>query len=193
MTPEEELFVIAERLEGVGASSEFAAAEEALCAADDVAMEASRAFSGSWLGYHACVYYRDLAPPPPGAHFSQEWGLQDMSYTSLGSRGEWYEFDTKELELHLWAKAGNPDLSALETAAVAAMDAFNAAKAEIRSIILTKNAEETDVFLTQLLAELDKIRPLTGGKIASIWSPKGQVMTRDTVAIGQGNRLPPMW
>lgn len=191
MTPYEELFAIAERLEGVRGSPELAAAEGALSALNDVATEAGRAFSGSWLGYHAYVYYKDLAPPPPGAHFSQEWGLQDTSFTSMGSRGEWHEFDPNELQTYLRTKAGDPDLSAVETAAGAAEEAFNTAKAEIRSIVLTENAEGSDVFLTQLLADLDKVQPLTAGEIAGIWSSKGQVMTRDAVAAGQGTRVPP--
>ena len=49
MTPYEELFAIADRLEAVRVSADLAAAEEALAALDSVAAEAARAFSGSWL------------------------------------------------------------------------------------------------------------------------------------------------
>lgn len=191
MSPHEELFTIAERLEGVRASLELVAAEEYLSALIEVAEEAARAFSGSWLGYHAYVYYQDLAQPPPGEHFSQEWGLKDMSFTGIGTQGEWREFDPNDLRTYLRKKAGNPDLSAVNTAAGAAEQIFNVTKADIRSIILTENAEGGDVFLTQLLADLDKIQPLTAGEIVDIWRPKGQVMTRDTLALGQGNRVPP--
>jgi len=191
MTSYEELFAIADQMEKIRASPELQSAEDALCALDDVAMEAGRAFSGSWLGYHAHVYYKDLEPPPPGAHFSQEWGLKDMSFSSLGSRGNWCEFDPKELKTHLHAKAGNVDLSAVASAAGAADEAFKATKAEIRSILLTENAEESDVFLTQQLADLDKVHPLTTAEIAEIWSPKGQVITRDMVAMGQRTKVPP--
>ena len=37
--------------------------------------QVSRAFSGSWIGYHANVYYKDFQTPPPGDHFRPEWGL----------------------------------------------------------------------------------------------------------------------
>jgi predicted nucleotide-binding protein len=191
MTPYEELFAIAGRLEGIRASPELAAADGTLSAMNDVATEAGRAFSGSWLGYHAYVYYNDLTPPPPGAHFSQEWGLKDMSFTSMGSRGDWREYNPNELRTYLRTKVGDPDISAVETAAGAANEAFNTAKAEIRSILLTENADGSDVFLTQLLADLDKVQPLSALEIAEIWSPKGQVIIRDMVAANQGTKLPP--
>mgnify|MGYP000850986682 FL=1 len=34
--------------------------------------QVSIAFSGSWIGYHANVYYRGLQTPSPGDHFSSE-------------------------------------------------------------------------------------------------------------------------
>lgn len=34
--------------------------------------EASKSWSGSWLGYHSRIYYDQLKPVPPGARFSRE-------------------------------------------------------------------------------------------------------------------------
>ena len=31
-------------------------------------------WSGSWMGYHSELYYRDFAPPPLENSFSPEWG-----------------------------------------------------------------------------------------------------------------------
>jgi predicted nucleotide-binding protein len=191
MTPYEELFIIADRMERIRSSEDLAAAEGALRGLEEAANEVGRAFSGSWLGYHANVYYKDLLPPPPGAHFSQEWGLQDVSFTRLGSSGQWREVDPQELRDQIREHAGNPDLSGIQSAASDADEAFKAAKAEINSILLTENRDGSDLFLTSLLADLDKLQPMSAGEIAQIWSPKGQVMTRDMVAGGQGNRVPP--
>ena len=93
MTPFDELFALAHRLEEASRAAALDEANAGLRGLDEVVSLAARAFSGSWLGYHARVYYKDLQSPPAGAHFSQEWGLNDMSYTSLGSRGEWMEYD----------------------------------------------------------------------------------------------------
>ncbi|HUZ65142.1 MAG TPA: hypothetical protein VMU82_15660, partial [Acetobacteraceae bacterium] len=169
MTSYEELFAIADRLEAARASTELAAAEGALTTLETVATEAGRAFSGSWLGYHSHVYYEGLKPPPPGAHFSQEWGLMDTSLTSLGSRGDWREYDPKELEAYLRARAGDPNLSAIHAAAATAEAVFSTAKADIHSILLIENPGSSDTFLTQLMADLERVQPPTAADIVEIW------------------------
>jgi hypothetical protein len=54
------------------------------------------------LGYQASVYYNDLQTPPPGAHFSQEWGLMDR-FGIQGTTGDWREFRTKEIKIFMEA------------------------------------------------------------------------------------------
>jgi hypothetical protein len=191
MTPHEELFAIANRLKSESASPKLAAAGEALNALETTAREAARAFSGSWLGYHSHVYYAALKPPPPGAHFSQEWGLMDVNFTSLGSRGDWEEYDPEELQSCLRARAGNTDLGDIRDAAADAESAFSDATAEIQSILLIENAGGSDTFLAQLMKDLRAVRVLTTADIVDRWSPKGQVMTRDATALGQGRQTPP--
>jgi predicted nucleotide-binding protein len=191
MTPAEELFLIAERMDEIWASAELKDAEGDLSSLEQAAIEVGRSASGSWLGYHAHVYYRDFAPPPSGARFSQEWGLEDMSFTSMGSRGDWCEVDPKEVLSHIGSEAGNPDLSNVRRVASEAESAFKIAKADVSSILITENANAADPFLTKLTSDLEKIEPLTAGEIIEIWSPKGQVMTRDMVAVGQRSKIPP--
>jgi hypothetical protein len=38
----------------------------------EAANKFENSWSGSWLGYHSCVYYNDFETPPPGALFSKE-------------------------------------------------------------------------------------------------------------------------
>ena len=191
MTSSDELFEISNRLDTIGNSAEFLAAEESLTELESVSHEVGRAFSGSWLGYHAHVYYDDLQPPPPGAHFSQEWGSKDMSFTSMGSQGEWREYVPEELTRDMRERACNPDLSSVVTASATATEAFRDAKAEIKSILLTDNPENSDTFLSQLLEDLEKLDPLSESEIIMLWQPQGQIMTRDMIAMGQGNKAPP--
>ena len=40
----------------------------------NAATEIHKSWSCSNMGYHSCVYYEGLAPRPPGAQFSAEWG-----------------------------------------------------------------------------------------------------------------------
>ena len=50
---------------------------------EETAINVGKSWSGSWLGYHSRVYYRDLQPVPPGARFSKEWGQRGKR---LGAR-----------------------------------------------------------------------------------------------------------
>ena len=48
---------------------------EPLKALIHAAEEVGKAWSGSWIGFHSLIYYAGFSPPPPGQHFSSEWGL----------------------------------------------------------------------------------------------------------------------
>lgn len=191
MTSFEELFAIAGELESVSKSPALREAEPSLDALHSAAGRVGRASSGSWLGYHANVYYHDLMPPPPGAHFSQEWGLKDLSITSLGSRGDWEEFDPEEVKLCIRREARGPDLTSVTEASEEATASFKRASSAIKSIILTATRGKPDGFLSKLDKELEEIRPLSPIEVAQIWQPSGQIMTRDMIAMSQGSRVPP--
>ena len=62
------------------------------------------AWSGSWIGYHANIYYQNLQPPPPGAHFSPEWGGLPTFFIR-GSSGEWAEFDPGDVQSAIFEMA----------------------------------------------------------------------------------------
>ncbi|MES2044317.1 MAG: TIR domain-containing protein [Pseudomonadota bacterium] len=191
MTPAEELLAIADRLDAAATPSALEASEGDLTKLEEVSAEAGRAFSGSWLGYHARVYYNNLQPPPPGAHFSQEWGLKEMSFASMGSHGDWREYDPAALIDHLRERAGKPSLVSVSAAADEADETLRDAKAEIQSVLLTENADGSDKYVAQLVADLDRFKPVTAAEAIQHWVPKGEKMTRDTVVVGQGNQVPP--
>lgn len=190
MHPSEELFQIAKRLKKAaiaGAQDNIARPLDAL---EKAANSLNRSFSGSWLGYHSHVYYAGLVPAPPGANFSQEWGLKEL-FGDLGSVGDWQEFDPEAVKSHILAKAGRPDLRAPQEAAKRAVAEFTSSKSEIMSIFENEIDGQRDAFLTRLRSDLDNLDPASAFEVVEHWSPKGQIMTRDTLAMGQGNRIPP--
>jgi hypothetical protein len=79
----------------------------------DTAVAFGDSWSGSNLGYHATVYYGDFQPPSPGAHFSVERGIEEVFGTSLGSRGDWREYNCGDVKRLIFDDAGNPDLAEL--------------------------------------------------------------------------------
>jgi predicted nucleotide-binding protein len=190
MKPAEELSQIARTLKRCAATGDAVDIVEPLQAIKRSATDVGRAFSGSWLGYHSKVYYADFVPPPPGANFSQEWGIQDMTYSSMGSRGSWRQYDPVDVKSRIRQAAGSADLTAARDASRQAAEAFASAKMEMLSIIENELDRGSDQFLLRLKGDLEKMAVLSGFEIAQIWSPKGQIMTRDTLAAGQRTQVP---
>ncbi len=106
----EELLQIADRLDRLAERGNDGAITEPLGALKEAVDKVGRAFGGSWLGYHANVYYAGLKLPPPGAHFSQEWGLMDTYGSArLGSHGDWLEYDSENVRNAVYELAGTMD------------------------------------------------------------------------------------
>ena len=191
MTAYEELFALAEKLKSAARVSESEEVSKPLSDLEEAAQKIGRSFSGSWQGYHSHVYYIDFSPPPPGAHFSQEWGLMDNYLSSLGSRGDWREYDADVVKARIRELAEEPNLDKAHKAAEAASDAFEFAKSEIISILQNELDGREDGFLENLKNEVDELEPLSKFDVEQHLSPKGQIMTRDTIVIGQGTKIPP--
>ena len=150
-----------------------------------------RSFSGSWQGYHSRVYYAGLSTPPPGAHFSQEWGLMNTYASSLGSHGDWCKFDAEDVKAHIRHSAGAPDLETAHAAAKGVSETYQEAQYEIISILQNELEEKSDGFLEDLKKKIEELEPLSPFEVAQHMAPKGQIMTRDTVTLGQGTQVPP--
>lgn len=191
MLPFEELDAIAKKVASAADPINEAAITTPLKRLVEAADQVGLSFSGSWLGYHSRVYYAGLAPRPPGANFSQEWGLKDLSFTRLGSVGDWQEFDPESVKQIIRSQAGDPDLESARDAAKNASEIFEQEKANTLSILETELSDNPDTFLAKLKERIEGLEPLSTIDVAQIWSPKGQIMTRDTLALGQGTQIPP--
>ena len=191
MTPSEELFAIAEQLKKVLSLSEASNIVDPLSELAEAVNSVKVSFSGSWQGYHSHVYYEDFKRPTPSAHFSQEWGLMDNYMSSLGSRGNWREYDPEVVKTHILNLAGNPNLDPARDAAANATKEFDKYQSEMLSIFQNTLEEISDTFLEKLSSDLEKLKPATPFEVADHLSPKGQIMTRDTVTLGQGMKIPP--
>src|SRR2546423_4502031 len=125
-----ELCAIADRLD----NQKEPPASTSLTKLKDAAESVGKAWSNSWLGYQSRVYYKDLQPVPPGAHFSKEWGFTD-SYPIPGTQGEWAEYDFDSLVAEIHRMAGNPKLEKLEEKQKAATELFEESQARVLSLI----------------------------------------------------------
>jgi predicted nucleotide-binding protein len=143
----------------------------------EVQAKVSKSWSGSWFGYHSRVYYSNLESPPPGAHFSSEWGLQDMF--GQGSRGDWVEYGYDSVYAEILDRAENPDLSRIKKWNTELLVLFESVVRELEVIFVLE--QETDQFYKTLLGELASIKVLNEKDYLAHVIPKKH-STRDGIA-----------
>ena len=154
----------------------------------EAAESASAAWSGSSLGYHALVYYADLAPPPPGAHFSREWGFISPLQ---GTTGDWREYPHDHVIRYIEKSAGTPDLSRLHTDATEAYQLVDDAKDDVASMLRAELGGRVDEHLGKVLEKVLGISILSYDTCLRAQLPSGQFMSRDSAALGGGLRSAP--
>lgn len=153
------------------------------------ATQVALAWSGSNLGYHSRVYYEGLAVPPPGAHFSSEWGLYEGSWGD--TTGNWHEYPYDTVFQHIHHLADDPDLTRAQTVSADARKAFEEAKADIASVISALLAQHPDEFLTSVKGAVEKLIVFTQFEATRMQLPTGTFVSRDTLAMGQGFQSAP--
>lgn len=158
---------------------------------EEVSLAVEKSWSGSWLGYQSRVYYNGFKTPPPGAHFSITWGLND-SYISE-TKGDWVEYLFQQVTDYIYDNAGDVDLDNYKKEADEVEDILIDAKDEALSIIHAniKNLPSDDKFLQSLIEKIEHIRIYSESDFVSARSPKGQFRCADQVAVSQGFLTPP--
>lgn len=185
----DELLHIGEQLDDFLAKSRKPEIEKLLAKLQESAQELAKSWSGSWLGHHAYIYYADFQPPPPGAHFSQEWGL--MKSFSPGTSGDWQEYDFDDVRKLIFANAGKPNLSRAKELAKEGRTLFEEKREEVLSILETYLAKRSDTFIERLRNKTKKEGLFTAEDFIKALRPSGNFVSRDSVAVTQGLWKPP--
>jgi hypothetical protein len=138
----ERLLAEAQKLEELVKQRDSKNVAEPLRRLRDAANQVGQSWSGSWLGYQSRVYYADLQPTPAGAHFSTEWGFQDLSLgiDVGGTRGEWCEYTFDSVRQAIFSLAGVDSLGSAERLAVRSKEAFDYCQEEFMSLAFTTRA-----------------------------------------------------
>jgi predicted nucleotide-binding protein len=186
----EELLEIADRLERIWERAAEPDIKPRLDRLEEAATQIGKAWSGSCIGYHSRIYYKGLVPPPPGAHFSPEWGMMN-SYPIRDTTGDWQEFDPARVETAIRRLAQNPELEPARQLAASAERAVENTKPDLLSVLTTTLAEQQDGFLTSLRDEVETTTVLSQSQVTRRWLPSGQIMSRDSLAMTQGLQVPP--
>lgn len=142
--------------------------------------EVGRAWSGSFIGYHATVYIEGLRPTLPGEFFSSEWG-------PMRSRGDWAEYAFEGVKQEIERRAEVQGVEAINDAASMAGSAFDSARSEILpalDAILASRKDDTLKELRESIASLHDHGSMED--FARSWIRQGQYVVRDPRAQGGG-------
>lgn len=183
----EQLRALAVDLNSAEAAGDDVPVAGVLAEVDKAVASFGRAWSGSNLGYHSCVYYENFKPPPAGAHFSSEWGFLGVF---SGTTGQWKEYDREDVLTAIMAAAGSPDLTDAESKAQDARTLFAANRGEITCILSAYLRFNDDSYISDLLEKINGLQASTEADMLRFALHKFsgiQVMSRDSVAIGQGS------
>jgi predicted nucleotide-binding protein len=160
-------------------------------AVEDAANEVGKSWSGSWLGYHARVYYENLQPIPPGARFSKEWGFTEL-YAIEGTVGNWVECDSDEIINEILRLSGIENIDSLDTEANQTREKFDEAQAMLLSLLSPfSDTDQSDSFLSDLIDKIKKEKVFSIADYVKYYRPSGQQMSRDMNAIQSGLHTPP--
>ena len=189
MDAAEELEQIVGRLGKLAQRGDSAEIGDPLSALQESATRVGGAASGSWLGYHALVYYEGLEKPPPNAHFDLAWGLMEGTFSSRTS-GSWVQYAREMVIEAIHRRAGDPDLGPARKFDDEARESIEACKSEISSILQTY-ADRDDPHLESIRSEIDDTSLVRREDVIKVFVPRSEWMSHDNLAINQGRQTPP--
>jgi predicted nucleotide-binding protein len=190
LVPADELFWIADKLTALSREAQESSAYVDAEAIKKAATTIGQAASGSWMGYHANVYYAGLHPPPAGARFSVEWGLMEC-WPIEATVGDWREFSNEQIRSAIRSLSASADISAYRQVSSNAADKFKAYKSEVESILTIALSRKKDVLLDGLLKDTLALKLFGSNGVVDELRPKGHVISRDMTAVSQGTHVPP--
>jgi len=146
--------------------------------------QVSRAFSGSWIGYHANVYYKDFQTPPPGDHFRPEWGL--MQGYGNPTLQNWIEYLRDDIRSAIMRDIDPEFETSLSRISEQAKKVLNE-NFEIVYTILAALLEDSETMTLNRIHDCIKNvhLDLSANTLISAMRPQN-MMTRDATAMSQG-------
>ena len=186
----EELTQMVNTLEGLTERGRRRHVQEPVDSLKQAATQVGKAWSNSWLGYHANVYYQFFQPPPPRAHFNKAWGLK-QPYSDTGSTGAWIEYDPEVVKAEIHQRAGGASLETARTIAAEANTEFLKQQRTLFSIIEVAMGDSTSPFLADLKEQAGNLKVGTEHHFIQTFKPHYKFTIYDEVAVYQGIKVPP--
>lgn len=189
MDAAEELEQVVGRLEKLAQRGDSEELRYPLSAQQESAERVGMSASGSWLGYHALVYYDGFKRPPADAHFDHAWGLMDAAGSR--TRGSWKRYDYDTVVDAIQEVAGHQDFGAVNSFYRDAREQVDLCKSETLSIIQTYT-ENDDRHLAAIGKKISEVKFVTPEDVINKLAPSSNcTLTNDTSAENQGRQTPP--
>jgi predicted nucleotide-binding protein len=164
---------------------------ENLTRLEDVAKEFRDASSGSWLGYHSQVYYKDFKRPPPGSFFNVVGGFMGLQSDQFQSRGHWLEYDMADVEKLLLEEVGRDAYKEICKRSEDARKVFSDARQEALSILELIPDSQRDARHEHALSSVTKkVFPAAESFLKKLRPPPPAGGTHDIRAFNGGMRMP---
>ena len=183
-----ELSALIDKLQLKVTDTKASADLEELRAIERKAMDVGKSSSGSWLGYHANVYWRGFGEPPPGKHFDVEHGIGGDMFVRPDPN--WIEYSSADVQ----------------SAILGQYDALTLLRGVEKAQALTENFESTKQGVLGIIGALGPVDRIPGGQsilkaiedaripskpaLIDVFNPKRQIITGDHLALNQGPRAP---
>jgi hypothetical protein len=152
---------------------------------------AHRAWSGSWIGYHARVYIENFNPPHADDHFDSEWGWE-AGFNNT-TRGRWVlvEDEAAKTELLSRARISAEDQTFLRETATRGRNIFTETRNELLPTLDAVLASKDDPVFKRVRDQIDKLTAsVPEREIALMHAPK-RFISRDSAAVSEGLKVPP--
>jgi predicted nucleotide-binding protein len=154
---------------------------------------AHRAWSGSWIGYHARVYIAGFDAPQPGERFDREWG--SVSVSSNETQGRWVVVDEEDAkdEILRRANASPEDVGLLDETARRALRVFDEVRNELLPTLdaVLASRAKGDAVLKKVRDEIEKLESHHSDRDFIAAARPKQVVSRDSSAVMEGIKTPP--
>lgn len=179
-----ELLSIAEKMDGLAERACHEDIQRPLELLEEATKEIGRASSGSWIGYHANVYHRDLKPPPRREYFNPQLGIDFSS-------SNWIEFNAADISKAIYERAGDPDPKRVENFHSEAVEEFDQQKTYALSNLEIELSKSNDGFLANVRDRVNELSPATFERTLDGFKPPQTPPSSDEEAVYQGVRVPP--
>lgn len=153
--------------------------------------QVGKSFSGSWLGYHSQVYYKNFKTPIAGAIFSVEWGLEQQ-YGITGTTGEWHIYNYDDVIKYILKTSGIEDIEALNKASSSIAKLFESTKESLLSLIsiYSSSNSDNDIYYQEVIEEIRNCKLIKSSDYIAYYKPKGRLASRDSRATMNGIQTP---